>query len=401
MVHLARAGHRREPPVPLPGYGGPRVAPLPRDPRRRARHPGARGRRPARDHRALRAPAAVRLGDPRHHRRAHAGAHPRHPQREPRAGRAGHLHGQVAPRPQQPLGPPAHRPPRPVVSASGAVHAGGAGRRRGGRHLRRHPPAGHPAAPPLRLVRPGRGLRELRRRRPRRAGHQDHALPRGPQRAGRRRADGGRRQRQAGGRPPRAQGALRRREQHRLGQGPRARGRARGVRARRPQDALQDHARRAPRRRPYPPLRASRHRQLQQRHHEAVHRPRLSHLRRRSRRRRLRGVQPAHRLRHERRLPQVSGGARHDAPRYRGAHRPRDRACAAWGRGAPDLQDELAGRQAADPQPLSGVAGGRQGRAQRARHVLPAARRPRRERQHQRTQHRRPFPRAQPHLLVP
>ena len=36
---------------------------------------------------------------------------------------------------------------------------------------------------------------------------------------------------------------------------------------RRPQDALQDHARRAPRGRPHPPLRAPRHRQLQQRHH--------------------------------------------------------------------------------------------------------------------------------------
>ena len=86
---------------------------------------------------------------------------------------------------------------------------------------------------------------------------------------------------------------------------------------------------------------------------------------------------------------------------HRGAYRSRDRARAEWRRGAPHLQDELAGRQAADPPPVPGIAGGGQGRAQRARYVLPAARRPRGQRQHHRTQHRRALPRAQPYLLVP
>ena len=72
----------------VPRHGDRGVVPVPRDPRRRARHPGAGGRRPARDHRALRAPPPLRLGDPRHGRRDHAGAHPRHPQREPGAGAA-------------------------------------------------------------------------------------------------------------------------------------------------------------------------------------------------------------------------------------------------------------------------------------------------------------------------
>ncbi len=44
---------------------------------------------------------------------------------------------------------------------------------------------------------------------------------------------------------------------------------------------------------------------------------------------------------------------------------------------------------------------GVEGRAQRARHVLPAARRARSEREHQRAQHRGTLSRAQPHLLVP
>ena len=228
------------------------------------------------------------------------------------------------------------------------------------------------------------------RRRPGRAGHQDDALPRGPQRAGRRRAHGGGRQRQAGRRARRAQGALRRGEQHRLGQGARARGRARRLRPRRPQDALQDHARRAPRRRPHPPLRAPRHRQLQQRHHEAVHRPRLPHLRRGPRRRRLRGLQlssPGYSTSGDYRKFLVAP-ATHARAASRSASTARS-STPERGGGAPHLQDELAGRQADDPPAVPRLAGGRQGRAQRARHVLPAARRPRGQREHHRAQHRR------------
>ena len=95
----------------------------------------------------------------------------------------------------------------------------------GSEHLRRHPPARRPAPPSLRLVRPRGGVPARRRQRPGRARHQADAVPRRPQRAGRRAAHGGGRQRQAGRRAGRAQGALRRGEQHRLGEGAGARGR--------------------------------------------------------------------------------------------------------------------------------------------------------------------------------
>ena len=70
-------------------------------------------------------------------------------------------------------------------------------------------------------------------------------------------------------------------------------------------------------------------------------------------------------------------------------------------RGAPHLQDELAGRQADDPQAVPGVAGRREGRAERARHVLSATGRPGREREHHRAERGRAVPRAQPRVLVP
>ena len=61
----------------------------------------------------------------------------------------------------------------------------------------------------------------------------------------------------------RAQGALRRGEQHRLGAAARGRRRARRVRLGQPQDARQDGARRPPRARRHPALRPFRQRQLQ------------------------------------------------------------------------------------------------------------------------------------------
>ena len=67
-----------------------------------------------------------------------------------------------------------------------------------------------------------------------------------------------RRERQAGHRARRAQGALRRGEQHRLGAHAREGGRPRRLRPRRPEDALQGRARRPPRARRAPPLRPPR-----------------------------------------------------------------------------------------------------------------------------------------------
>ena len=60
------------------------------------------------------------------------------------------------------------------------------------------------------------------------------------------------------------------------------------------------------------------------------------------------GLQPPHRATASRSdYQQAAGRAREPAPGHRGAHRPRDRARAPRRGGAPHLQDELAGRQAA------------------------------------------------------
>ena len=99
-------------------------------------------------------------------------------------------------------------------------------------------------------------------------------------------------------------------------------------------------------------------------------------------------------------LPQPVGGAGQHARAHRGADRPRDRARTGR-RGRPsDLQDELAGGRPADPRALPRLAGRRAGGPDRARHLLPAARPARHQREHPRDQHRRPVPGAQPHLLL-
>ena len=84
------------------------------------------------------------------------------------------------------------------------------------------------------------------------AGQPDRGLP-----------DPGRRERQAGGGHRRAEGALRRGGQHRLGPCARRGGRPRGLRDRRAQDALEDGARPAPRGGRRAPLLPRRHRELQ------------------------------------------------------------------------------------------------------------------------------------------
>ena len=85
--------------------------------------------------------------------------------------------------------------------------------------------------------------------------------------------------------------------EHPLGAVAGARRRPRRLRPRRPQDARQAGPGRAPRGGRRAPLRAHRHRQLPPVHGAPLHRPRAVHLPRGRDRRRLRPVQPPHRLR--------------------------------------------------------------------------------------------------------
>ncbi len=88
------------------------------------------------------------------------------------------------------------------------------------------------------------------------------------------RAGAGGAERQAGHRAGRAQGPVRRGEQHRLGPLPGAGRRARGLWRSRTQDPLQGGAGGAPRGRWHPTLRAPLDRQLQPHHRQGLHRPR-------------------------------------------------------------------------------------------------------------------------------
>ena len=83
----------------------------------------------------------------------------------------------------------------------------------------------------------------------------------------------------------------------------------------------------------------------------------------------------------------------------------RDRADGGGARGrrarADRHEDELARRPPLHPGALRGLAGRRAGRPERARHLLPARGRARREREHPRGLDRRPLPRALAHLRLP
>ena len=119
-------------------------------------------------------------------------------------------------------------------------------------------------------------LLQSRREGPTRHRDQDDALPDRRELAVDQSADPGGRSRQAGRGAGGAQGALRRAEQHHLGE---AAGIARhpcGVRLRRPEDARQAVPRRAAGRGRHPAVRAHEHRQLQPGDGQGLHRPRVS-----------------------------------------------------------------------------------------------------------------------------
>src|SRR3989442_7453333 len=92
------------------------------------------------------------------------------------------------------------------------------------------------------------------------------------------------------------------------------------------------------------------------------------------------------------------------APRTARADHRTDRARAAERAAAPagahHREDERAGGAIRDRRVVPGVPGGRPDRPRHPRHLLLAPRAPRRLRNHPGDQHRRPVPRAQPHLLL-
>ena len=124
----------------------------------------------------------------------------------------------------------------------------------------------------------------------------------------------------------------------------------------------------------HPPLRAHRHRQLQPADRAALHRLRPLLVRPGPGRGPDRPLQRAHRLRRDGAVPEAAGGAAHHAGALRGDDPPRRRPRARRPAGAHRRQDERPGRPRDDPRALRGLAGGRAGRPDRPRHLLPPAR---------------------------
>ncbi len=219
--------------------------------------------------------------------------------------------------------------PRPARRALPQRDPGAVRRRprRARRHVRRDPQARRARPPPLRVVLAlGRALRRAGRGRSRRARDQADRVPHERRVDPRPAAHRGDRARQAGGLPRRAQGALRRAGEHRLGPPPRGGRRPRDLRRARAEDPRQVDPRDPPRGRRGAPLRPRRDGQLQPEDRAPLHRPRPVHLRRGHRRRRRRHVQPAHRLRAPRAEPQGPARPARAARRDHRADRARDRA---------------------------------------------------------------------------
>ena len=215
-----------------------------------------------------------------------------------------------------------------------------------------------PRPPPVRLVRHQRpALHRAGRGRQERARDQADALPDVGRLPDRRRPQGRCGGGQAGRRAGGDQGAVRRAGQHPVGARAGALGRARRLRARRPQDALQDLPGGAPGGQPHPPLLPHRHGQLQPEDRAAVRRPRRADGGPGDRRRPHGPVQRPHRLLASDVVPEPARGALRRAARDHPAHRGRDRgAPRGQGRADPD-QGELARRRAGDRRAVPGVAG--------------------------------------------
>ena len=150
----------------------------------------------------------------------------------------------------------------------------------------------------VRLVRDERrGVRPRRGQGSGRRDAEDDRLPHEPRLGARAGADRGRRERQAERLHRRAEGALRRAAQHRVGALARAGGRPRRLRLPRPEDPREDDARDPPRGRRAPALRPHRHRQLPRDDGADLRGRRPLHRRPGHRRRHRRPLQLRHRLR--------------------------------------------------------------------------------------------------------
>ena len=324
LVRDARRRHRAQSRGPVSGLARHRVVSVPGHPRRRPRSAGRRSRRLAARGRVRAAQATLRrTGAPRGRAR-HARRAPPQAARGARARLWRLLRSRRDDGDREPLD---DRQPRPARAARSAVHAVvPQAADRTGRHVRGDSRRRSAAAPSLRVVRSGRAVRAAGSQRSECVGDQADVVPHFRQLAGGRRAGRRRRERQAGCRADRAQGAVRRGEQHPLGADARARRRSRRLRPGGPQDAREGDAGRARRARRHPALHALRHRQLQRSHGAHLHRPVAVHVPGGPGRGRDAAVQRADRLLEGRQLRAAAGRAVRAAHRLRGADRSRDRA---------------------------------------------------------------------------